>query len=209
MGYDYSFTMLEDPGVRGVMYGERRIYRDGANYFTRNDRLAAPSSRHMTDFETDDALRVIEKYSREGQPFFLNFNPFNVHAPYEPTPAGYMDLYRGRVEGDKLLYRAMTSHLDASVGRIVAKLTELGIADNTLVVFTSDNGPVPVGSAGSLHGGKNNLYEGGITVPMIASWQGTIKPGAVSDAFAHTNDLLPTFCELAEAKLPAGIEFDD
>lgn len=208
MGYDYSLAMYEDPPIRGVMYKGKRIYKDGAKYYMRHDVLAEPSDKHLTDFETDDAIQVIEKSSRENRPFFLNFCPFNPHLPYEPTPEQFINLYKGRATGDELLYRAMVSQLDESVGRIVAKLAELGISDNTLIVFTSDNGPANHGSAGSLSGRKWDLYEGGITVPMIASWSGHIKAGAVSEEFAHTVDLLPTFCEVAGASLPQDVKFD-
>lgn len=208
MGYDYSLTMYEDPALRGVMYKGKRIYRDGAKYYVRNDTLALPSDKHMTEFETDDAIRVIEDLSRTGKPFFLNFCPFNPHLPYEPTPAQYMRLYEGKASGDQQLYQAMVTQLDACIGRIIAKVNALGLAENTLLIFTSDNGPAYYGSAGPYRGHKGDLYEGGLRVPAIMAWKGKIKAGATAIGLAHTVDLLPTICEAAGADLPQEIEFD-
>lgn len=208
MGYEYSLAMYEDPALRGVMYKGKRIYRDGANYYVRNDTLTEPSDRHITEFETDDAIRVIENFSRSGKPFFLNFCPFNPHLPYEPTPPQYMSPYQGKASGDEWLYRAMVTQLDACVGRIMAKVNELGIAENTLIIFTSDNGPAYYGSAGPYRGRKTDLYEGGIRVPAIMAWQGKIQAGSTAPGLGHSTDLLPTICEAAGAVLPQEIKFD-
>ncbi len=175
MGFDHSVVMFEDPAFRGVMNRGKRIYRDGANYYMYNDTLMAPFAKHMTDFETDNAMKLMEQATKENKPFFLNFCPFNPHTPLEPSPEEFMKLCKGKATGDDLLYSAMVSHLDASVGRIVAKVNQLGIAKNTLIIFISDIGPANRGSAGSLRGRKFDLYEGGIKVPAIMVWPGKIK----------------------------------
>lgn len=208
MGFDISYAMFEDPALRGVMNRGKRLYRDGAKYYMRNDTLVAPSDKHLTDFETDQVLHSITKFSKRGQPFFINFWPFNPHTPLEAPPTEFMDVYRGKATGDDLLYRAMVSHLDASVGRIVAKVKELGIAENTLLIFVSDNGPANQGSVGTLKGRKFDLYEGGIKVPAIMAWPGTIKPNTVTDAFGHTTDLLKTICEVTGTGVPVTPAFD-
>ena len=98
--------------------------------------------------------------------------------------------------------------MDTKIGRILDKLDELKIADNTLVLFTSDNGAAYEGFIGDLKGGKTDLHEGGIRVPMIARWPGKIPAGKTSDAFGHTNDLLPTFCEAAGLDLSKELNVD-
>jgi arylsulfatase A len=111
-------------------------------------------------------------------------------------------------------FAAMVTRLDRQVGEIMALLKELGIDDNTLVVFTSDNGPHLEGghdpeffdSNGPLRGYKRDMYEGGIRVPMIARWPGRIGAGRVVDAPSAAWDILPTLAELGGARAPAGID---
>lgn len=207
-GFDYSFTMLEDPALRGVINREKRLYKDGAKYYVRNDTLMAPSNDHLTEFETAETIKMIESGNKSGKPFFINFCPFNPHVPLEVVPQKYMDLYAGKVTGDELLYRAMVSQLDGSVGAIMNKLKELGIEENTIIIFTSDNGPANNGSTNSFKGRKRDLYEGGIRVPTIIAWKNKIKPGSVSNTLGHSNDLLPTITDLTGSSLPANIQFD-
>ena len=111
-------------------------------------------------------------------------------------------------------FAAMIALLDDQVGEIRAKLEELGIADNTLVIFASDNGPHREGGAdpdyfdsnGPLRGTKRDLYEGGIRVPMIACWPGQIDAGQTSDHISAFWDMYPTFAELSKATVPEGID---
>jgi arylsulfatase A len=111
-------------------------------------------------------------------------------------------------------YAAMVTHLDQHVGMILDKLEEKRIAENTLVIFTSDNGSYTEGgyhysmhnSNAPLRGGKRDLYEGGIRVPMLAWWPGKIKPGSVSDHISGFQDMMPTFAELAGAQPPPQID---
>jgi arylsulfatase A-like enzyme len=104
--------------------------------------------------------------------------------------------------------------MDGDIGRLMAKLKELGLDDDTLVMFSSDNGPHKEGgadpeffnSSGPLKGYKRALYEGGIRVPMIARWPGKIQAGSVSDHISAFWDFLPTCCELVGAEIPEGID---
>lgn len=114
----------------------------------------------------------------------------------------------------KAAYAAMVSYLDAQVGEIIDTLHELGIAENTLVIFTSDNGSHSEGgyhysmldSNAPLRGGKRDLYEGGIRVPTIAWWPGHVPPGTESSHLSGFQDMLPTFAELSGAVPPPGID---
>lgn len=111
-------------------------------------------------------------------------------------------------------FAAMMKHVDENVGRIIDLLEELKIADNTLVILTSDNGPHKEGghqpdffnSNGPLKGYKRDLFEGGIRVATVAWWPGKIKPGSISAHVAAGWDLLPTLCELSDTKKPDGID---
>ncbi len=108
-------------------------------------------------------------------------------------------------------YASMVTMLDRDVGRIVDLVDELGIAENTLIIFTSDNGPwegltKAFNSSGPLRGGKRTLYEGGIRVPFIASWPGKVRQGNVSSEIITFWDLLPTLAEIAGAKTPERID---
>jgi arylsulfatase A-like enzyme len=164
-----------------------------------------------------EALAFIEK--NKERPFFLYFSPTIPHANNEagrqgmeiPSLGQYADLdWPDPQKG----HAAMISLLDADVGRLLAKLKELGIDHKTLVLFTSDNGPHREGgndpafndSNGPLRGIKRDLYEGGIRVPMIARWPGKIAPGATTDHISAFWDFLPTACDLAGIEPPKQID---
>ena len=120
----------------------------------------------------------------------------------------------GRTGRPLAAYAGMISQLDRHVGELVALLDKLGLTDNTLIIFTSDNGPARGGGAdpvffnstGGLRGIKRDLYEGGIRVPMIAKWPGKIEAGSVSDYLWAAWDLMPTVAELTGAQLPEQID---
>lgn len=113
-------------------------------------------------------------------------------------------------------YAAMITRMDAAVGKVVATLNELGVAENTLVIFTSDNGPVYdrlggtdsefFNSAGPLRGRKGSVYEGGIRVPFIARWPGHIKPGSATQNVSAFWDVLPTLCDITKADKPQNLD---
>lgn len=167
---------------------------------------------YLADFLTDHAVEFIDKHQRE--PFFLCLHHFAVHSPHEAKKdliARFQD--KPGVDGHKSpVYAAMIASLDESVGRVLAKLDELKLAENTLVVFTSDNGGVGgyeaagVTGAGGitdnapLRGGKGMLYEGGVRVPYIFRWPGKIEAGTVCDEPINSADLYPTLLELGGTK---------
>ena len=177
-----------------------------------------------------EVLRFIEE--NKNQPFFMYYASPLPHLPLQ-VPQEYVERYVkifGNEEpyiGDKgyfpnryphAAYAGMITYLDDQVGEIVAKLKELGIYENTLIVFTSDNGPSYTGGVdaeffNSANPFPNNYgrtkgftYEGGIRVPMIASWPGKIEAGSVTDHISAFWDVLPTFSELVKAKDPEGID---
>ena len=178
---------------------------------------------------TDYAPDVIHDYAmrwmdqqKANDPFFLYYNSTIPHANNEmgrdtgngqevPEDAPYSDRPWPKVEKN---FAAMVSRLDRMVGSIVDKLKERGVYDNTLLVFTSDNGPHKEGghdahffdSNGPLRGAKRDLSEGGIRVPAFAVWANQIPRGGVSDTPWAFWDVLPTFCDAAGLAAPKGID---
>jgi uncharacterized sulfatase len=151
---------------------------------------------------------------KKDQPFFVTLSHHAVHIPLEGTPKA-IEKYEAKPKPSSgvnhPVYAAMVEDLDASIGRILKQLEDLGLTERTLVVFTSDNGGLRkiytgVGEVVStnipLRDEKGTIYEGGIRVPMIVRWPGVAKPGSVCDEPTTTADLLPTFCEAAGAELP-------
>ena len=129
--------------------------------------------------------------------------------PYEPgSEPYYRQTAAPGISEDQHCFRSMVAHLDAKVGALLAKLDELGIRDNTLIVFTSDNGGAYEADNGPLKAGKTDLHEGGIRVPMIASWPKMIPAGQTSGAVTGTIDLLPTFCAAARVDVPDAARVD-
>jgi arylsulfatase A-like enzyme len=130
--------------------------------------------------------------------------------PYADKPGGF---YEPCAE-PRATYAAMITRLDDHVGRILAELDALGVADNTIVVFTSDNGPAVNGGADAAYfnstegrrGRKHDLYEGGIRMPMLVRWPGHVKPGSTSDTPIVHCDLMPTFLALAGRDVPKRVD---
>lgn len=157
-----------------------------------------PDQAELVHRYTKRAVEFI-KASRE-QPFFLYFAYHFPHVPLFAT-----DEFRGNA--DRGLYGDVMQEIDWSVGQILKALEERGLRENTLVFFTSDNGPWLVfgdhgGSAGELREGKITTFEGGHRVPAIATWPGQIPEGAVTEKVATSMDLMPTIARLSGAKIP-------
>jgi arylsulfatase A len=145
---------------------------------------------------TDEAMKFIR--SSRDRPFFLYFPNTAVHAPLHPGAA-----FRGKSRNG--LYGDWVEELDAGVGRVMETLRETGLDKDTVVLFTSDNGPAraQAGSAGLLRGSKSSTWEGGLREPTLVRWPGRVAPGSASDAVCGTIDLLPTLVALAGGETPA------
>lgn len=175
----------------------------------------------------EKALKFIE--DNKDKPFFLYYPSTLPHAEMI-APKEYMDKYRGKFLPEKVYkakkgsygkqleghaaFAAMINVLDDQVGEIMNKLKELGISDNTFIIFTSDNGPHGAGGAdpkyfnsnGDLRGRKRDLYEGGIRIPMIAKWPGKIKAKTESEHISAFWDMYPTFAEITKQKVPQEVD---
>lgn len=175
-----------------------------------NDKPAGETG-HTTDLFTDHAIAFMKAH--QDRPFFC-YVPYNsVHGPLwrkdAPRPSGkddWLKTYEAKgVSFPRRDYCAILGHMDASIGRLLATLTELGIERNTLVVFVSDNGAMVdeyPGNNGPLRGAKGQTYEGGIRVPAVVRWPGVIPAGKVSDADAAHFDVFSTILDVAGVAVP-------
>lgn len=170
----------------------------------------------------DEAIRFIEA-NREG-PFYLQLWTLLPHATLAPTdeqlkPFDRLSEPGLRHRSAKQIYYASLADLDSQIGRLLKKLDELGLAEKTLVIFSSDNGPEDiairnaghsgVGSPGPFRGRKRSLYEGGIRVPLIVRWPSRISPGQLDDSSVVCGvDLMPTLCRLAGVQVPEAHRLD-
>lgn len=146
-------------------------------------------------------------------PFLLYYPMMLTHGPFQPTPdsADWDSKAIGeKINNDPQHFRDMVQYLDKQVGSLVAKLEELKIQDNTLILFVGDNGtgrPIRTAWSGrTLQGGKGLTHEAGMRVPLIASWPGKIPAGKVCDDLVDTTDFLPTICAVAGAESPALVD---
>jgi arylsulfatase A-like enzyme len=157
---------------------------------------------------TRKAIEFIQS-SREG-PFFCYVAHHAIHTPLQGRPESLarFEAKKPGTQHKNAMYAACTYDLDASVGMLLQKLKDLGLDDNTLVVFTSDNGALQTSSQEPLRGSKGGYYEGGIREPFVVRWPGVIKPGSESHAPIINVDLYPTFLAAAGAKPPAGKTLD-
>ncbi|NUQ61444.1 MAG: sulfatase-like hydrolase/transferase [Pirellulales bacterium] len=146
-------------------------------------------------------------------PFFIYYPTPLVHGPILPTPDSQQAGDRkakGQGKGDSPLYADNIAYLDKTVGKLVAALDEMKLREKTLIVFTGDNGSVPVGTINGrpVDGHKSQVNEGGSRVPLIANWKGVTPAGRVLEDLVDFSDFYATFAELAGAKMPDGLTFD-
>jgi arylsulfatase A-like enzyme len=195
---DMSPDSLNNPRANAPQYPGLPLIRD-TTVVERE-----PDQSKLTRRYTEEAVRFIE--SNRDRPFFLYLAHTFPHVPLWAS-----DRFRGTTE--RGLYGDVIAELDASVGEILDTLDRLGLDDNTIVFYTSDNGPWLVmgnhgGSAGPYREGKATTFEGGHRVPAIVRWPGMIPAGAVSDALVTAMDLTPTIARLAGADVPASLDCD-
>jgi arylsulfatase A-like enzyme len=168
--------------------------------------------RFANDYLTDNLTSRAEQFieSNKDRPFFLYLAHFAVHLPLGAKPevaAKYKERIRPDVEQKHPVYAGMVEGADDSVGRIMKKLDELKLADNTVIFFLSDNGglryegkaAVPITSNLPLRAGKGHLYEGGTRIPFVVRWPGVVKPNSVCDSPVISMDLYPTILAAAGA----------
>jgi arylsulfatase A-like enzyme len=158
------------------------------------DGVSVREEGHATDLMTEEAIRIIEQ--RTGQPFFMWLSYNAPHSPLQHPPV-YSELNDYPEISDRSVYAEMVTHVDDGIGRVLDSLKEQGILEETLVIFSSDNGGAPGfgASNGDLRGGKRLSLEGGMRVPGLILWAGTIDSGSVLEQAIAVHDWLPTLLE--------------
>ena len=195
-GFDYWFA---------VQYSQPHL---DPKDFVRNG-VPVETVGYAAQIVADDAVRWLQESSGNDKPFFQFVNFLEPHEPIISPP----ELVSQYAEhGIKAEYYANVTNLDEAIGRILAALDDLGLADNTFVLFTSDNGPAQYtpdgyfnkshGSAGPLKGYKRHMYEGGIRVPAIVRWPGHTRAGGTSSEPLSNVDILPTLAAIAGVTTP-------
>jgi len=212
-GFDYYQCQIEQQPLRGQMGRNQTLYRQGGTCLIRDGAVVPKSdpyyARHFTDINGDYAIELIRRFAKERGPFFLNVWWLVPHTPYEPAPEPHWSATaESGISDDQHCFRSMVRHMDAKIGDIVATLRELGLLDDTLILFASDNGGAYESNIGDLKGGKTDLHDGGLRVPLIAHWPKRIPTGVSSETTASTIDLLPTICAAAGVELPLGFPVD-
>jgi uncharacterized sulfatase len=230
-GFDHFFGYLDQTHAHNfypeflIRNSERvplknKLQRDGMPYEELGAGVATEKVEYSHDLFAADALRWVEE--QKEKPFFLYLALTLPHANNEanrltgdgnevPDLGSYADKPWTKQQKE---HAAKIERMDRDVGRLVARLGELGLAENTLVVFSSDNGahregghdPAFFQASGPLRGIKRALYEGGIRVPMIAYWPGKVSPGRVSSHVGYFGDFMATAAQLAGVAAPEGLD---
>ncbi len=194
-------------GFRG---GWQDYYRWHLYY---NEKLVKADGRYLTDVFTEEAINFLRRHQKDN--FFLHLTYNAPHFPLQ-APEEELNLFLGKKEltrGVCYIY-AMIHRMDKGIGQIMEELQRLNLERKTIVLFTSDNGP-QFGGEGEMsttryncffRGSKGNVYEGGIRVPMLISWQTMLPEGKNIDRMVHFTDWLPTLLEMAKIKLPSGMK---
>ena len=186
--------------------------RHGQNFMRHNLDMVEPKG-HATDVFTDWACEYLTSRAQadnRNQPFFLYLAYNAPHDPVQPRP-DWLAKVKARepnMPANRQRLVALIEHLDEGIGRVLDTLDKTGLADNTLVMFSSDNGGVLANGAnnGPWRSGKQHMYEGGLRVPFAARWPGHIKANSTSDRIALTMDMFPTALQAAGASIPSGID---
>jgi len=188
-----------DVNIAGYERGQPPSYFSPYKIPTLTD---GPEGEYLTDRLASEALRFIE--ANKSKSFFLYFPHYGVHTPLQAKKE-LIDKYQAKIKPGmrhtNATYAAMIASVDEAVGRIAARLGELGLSDNTIIVFTSDNGGLMRSTTNvPLRAGKGSVYEGGVRVPAIVKWPGVTAPGSVCHEPVFTADFYPTLLQLAGAK---------
>lgn len=193
-------------GFLGDMMDDYETHRRHGNNYMRRDRQEIDPKGHATDLFTDWTIETIDQKKQ----FFIYLAYNAPHTPIQP-PADWLKKVRARqpeMTEKRAKLVALVEHMDDGIGRIMARLKANGQMENTVVVFTSDNGGQldAGGTAGTWRGGKQDMYEGGLRVPMMVSWPGTVSSGTTSEAIGLTMDLYSTLGAIAGVKAPADVD---
>jgi len=240
-GFDFFYGFIDQRKAHN--YYPEYLWRNGSKEYLNNPKFSAhqrftgdplnpadydkyKGNDYAQDLMAGEALKYMK--ANKNNPFFL-YLPFTVPHLALQVPDEELEQYEGwdtepyaRFDGSSYLphmkpraaYAAMITRMDRQIGEIMKLLVDLGLDENTLVIFTSDNGTTFLeqvdshffNSLGNLRGFKQDVYEGGLRVPMIARWPGKIAPGTTTDHISAFWDVMPTLAELTAAEVPEGID---
>ncbi|MCX7013666.1 MAG: sulfatase-like hydrolase/transferase [Candidatus Sumerlaeota bacterium] len=189
-GYD---EWLTDPKAGGWYWQK--------NYTKNGEEVETPEEVYMPDMAHEFAMDFVKRHRDE--PFFVYYPTHLVHGPILRTPDSAPD--------SKDLYADNVAYMDKLLGKVVDEIEKLGLSENTLIIFTGDNGTAKKsGTIGGreVHGAKGSMWEGGAHVPFVARWKGTTPEGKVLPDLLDFTDMYATFADLAGAKMPEKLTFD-
>lgn len=219
-GFDYNkcgchWGMPSGNSSGGGVYFSPYAFPAGTDYPGGTSLPDGPVGEYLTDREGQEAVTFIQNAHNSGKPFFLYLANYAVHRPIQARQSD-IDYFNSKPKPADPRYHslsptfaAMLKGLDDAIGEIAAKLNDLNIADNTIIIFTGDNGAHDEDTViYPLRGGKAELWEGGIREPFIVKWPGVVQPNSLSGEPVITVDLLPTICEMAGVRVPEGVTID-
>jgi arylsulfatase A len=195
-GFDYWFATWNNAAPS---------HRNPKN-FIRNGKPVGLLEGYSCQLVVDEAIHWLDKRENPDQPFFLNVWFHEPHAPIA-APDDIVGAY-GKIDDQGAIYSGTIENEDRAIGRLLNKLAEIAPLEDTMIIYASDNGSYRRDRVGELRGTKGVNWEGGIRVPGIISWPGTITAGVESDTPAGVVDVLPTVCGLLEVESPAGVYLD-
>jgi arylsulfatase A len=201
---DWGFGEYITDNTAGGWYWQKSYTKNGQLIETQEE-VYCPDVYH--DFAVDFLRRHAPKDSATAKPFYLYYASHLVHGPILRTPDSKPD-----EKDPTTLYNDNIAYLDKQIGALVAEIDKLGLRENTLIVFSADNGTVnqPTSTIGgrTINGQKGTMLEGGARVPLIANWKGVAPAGRVLKDLVDFSDVLPTFAEIAGAKIPTSMTYD-
>lgn len=225
---DYMLWQVTQPRVDSIGWDPERFPGQGYQAGGRDNRYSQPVLDHngkVTTYDREDygpklindfSLDFIERNSKAKKPFFLFYSMILTHCPFSPTPDSpdFMenDTTVMTYKGEAKYFGDMVAYMDKMVGNIDRKLAELGIAENTLVIFTGDNGTdTPIVSrfqGKDVAGGKLLSTDAGTRVPLVAKWPGTIEKGKTNSDLVDFSDFMPTMLDAADITVPKTLNLD-
>ncbi len=210
-----NWSATHGPLQQGYVEGDQDFGSHSYGDATRAEADKTPLAKgdYGRDALTEKAIAFLRAHRSDAKPFFLHLGHEYVHTPIRSRAAWLAEKYAARLPAGadqrRAVYGARVELLDHYVGQLLTALDQLGLAKNTLVIFTSDNGGHPEFAAnGPLRGSKWNVHEGGVRVPWMVRWPGRVPAGATSDAPFIGTDLLPTLAAASGAALPRGVTLD-
>jgi arylsulfatase A-like enzyme len=203
-GFDHFHGFLS-----GMMDNYWTHLRGGVNWMRLNDHEIDPKG-HATDIFTQWSVDYIKERTTNNEKFFLYLAYNAPHDPIQPPEEWYIRVKKREsgITDKRAKLVALIEHLDSGIGKVIESLKEQGIYDETLIIFTSDNGGFLKYGAnnGPFRGGKQDLYEGGIKVPACFVWKNHIEAGNETNAIALSMDIFPTLCDIAGANITTEID---